>query len=48
MQNFSVVIFILAILISVSAVTDKLKLPYPVLLVLAGNSTEARTPAGQL
>jgi len=36
MENFSVVIFILAILISVSAVTDKLRLPYPVLLVLAG------------
>lgn len=36
MQNFSVVIFILAILISLSAVTDKLRLPYPVLLVLAG------------
>ncbi|MBN9379872.1 MAG: Na+/H+ antiporter [Chitinophagaceae bacterium] len=36
MQNFGVVIFILAILISLSTVTDKLRLPYPVLLVLAG------------
>lgn len=36
MQNFSVVIFILAILISLSAVTDKLRVPYPVLLVIAG------------
>lgn len=36
MQNFSVVIFILTILISLSAVTDKLRLPYPVLLVMAG------------
>jgi CPA1 family monovalent cation:H+ antiporter len=36
MENFSIIIFILAVLISLSAVIDKLKLPYPVLLVLVG------------
>jgi CPA1 family monovalent cation:H+ antiporter len=36
MENFKVIIFILAVLISLSAVIDKLKLPYPVLLVLVG------------
>ena len=36
MQNFSIIIFLLAILISLSALTDKLRLPYPILLVVAG------------
>jgi monovalent cation/hydrogen antiporter len=36
MENFSIIIFILAVLISLSAVIDKLKLPYPVLLVVVG------------
>ncbi len=36
MENLRVIIFILAVLISLSAVIDKLKLPYPVLLVLVG------------
>lgn len=36
MDNFKVIIFILAVLISLSAIVDKLKLPYPVLLVLVG------------
>jgi monovalent cation/hydrogen antiporter len=36
MDNFKIIIFILAVLISLSAVIDKLKLPYPVLLVLVG------------
>jgi CPA1 family monovalent cation:H+ antiporter len=36
MENFKVIIFILAVLISLSALIDKLKLPYPVLLVLVG------------
>ena len=36
MENFKIIIFILAVLISLSAVIDKLKLPYPVLLVLVG------------
>ena len=36
MENFKVVIFILAILIGLSAIADKSKLPYPILLVIAG------------
>lgn len=36
MQNFKIIIFILAVLISLSAVIDKLKLPNPVFLVLVG------------
>lgn len=36
MENFEVVIFILAILICLSAIADKSKLPYPILLVIAG------------
>jgi monovalent cation/hydrogen antiporter len=36
MENFSVIIFTLAILISLSAVADKLRLSYPILLILAG------------
>jgi len=36
MENFKIVIFLLAVLISLSAVSDKLKLPNPVFLVLMG------------
>ncbi|MBC7946881.1 MAG: Na+/H+ antiporter [Chitinophagaceae bacterium] len=36
MENFKIIIFILVVLISLWAVIDKLKLPYPVLLVLVG------------
>lgn len=36
MENFKIIIFILAVLISLSAVVDKLKLPTPVFLVLVG------------
>jgi len=36
MDNFKIIIFILAVLISLSAVIDKLKLPNPVFLVLVG------------
>lgn len=36
MENYSIVIFILAIMIMLSAVADKIKLPYPVLLISAG------------
>lgn len=36
MENYSVVIFILAIMIGLSAIADKIKLPYPVLLIVAG------------
>jgi Na+/H+ antiporter len=36
MDNFKIIIFILAVLISLSAVIDKLKLPNPVFLVIVG------------
>lgn len=36
MENFNVIIFALAILISLSAIADKLRLSYPILLILAG------------
>jgi CPA1 family monovalent cation:H+ antiporter len=36
MDNFKIVIFIMAILISLTAIANKRKLPYPVLLVAAG------------
>ncbi|MBO9201878.1 MULTISPECIES: Na+/H+ antiporter [Niastella] len=36
MENFKVIIFILVVLISLSALIDKLKLPNPVFLVLVG------------
>lgn len=36
MENFKLIIFILAVLISLSALIDKLKLPTPVFLVLVG------------
>src|SRR5579864_7147989 len=36
MANFQVVIFIMAILIGLSAVADRIRLPYPILLVLVG------------
>ncbi len=36
MENYSVVIMILAVMIGLSAIADKVKLPYPVLLVMAG------------
>ena len=36
MENFKIIILIMAVLISLSAIVDKLKLPYPVLLVLVG------------
>lgn len=36
MENFKIIIFILVVLISLSALIDKLKLPTPVFLVLAG------------
>lgn len=36
MENFKIIIFILAVLISLSAVVNKLKLPNPVFLVLVG------------
>ena len=36
MENFKVIVFIMAILISLMAVADKRKLPYPILLMAAG------------
>ncbi|WP_158799133.1 Na+/H+ antiporter [Pedobacter sp. L105] len=36
MENYSIVIFILVIMIGLSAVADKIKLPYPILLIIAG------------
>lgn len=36
MENYSVIIFILAIMIGLSAIADKIKIPYPVLLISAG------------
>ncbi|OOQ58263.1 Na+/H+ antiporter [Mucilaginibacter pedocola] len=36
MENYSIVIFILAIMIGFSAIADKVKLPTPVLLIIAG------------
>lgn len=36
MESFEIIIFIMAILIGLSAVADKIKLPYPVLLVGVG------------
>lgn len=36
MENYSIIIFILAIMIILSALADKIRLPYPVLLISAG------------
>ncbi|QSW89646.1 Na+/H+ antiporter [Flavobacterium endoglycinae] len=36
MENYSIIIFILAIVIGLSAFADKAKLPYPILLVIVG------------
>lgn len=36
MEHYSIVIFILALLIGLSAIADRIKIPYPVLLVIAG------------
>ena len=36
MENYSIVIFILAIMIVLSAIADKIKLAYPILLIAAG------------
>ncbi|GAB3330996.1 Na+/H+ antiporter [Larkinella ripae] len=36
MENYSVVLFIMAIMIVLSAVASRIKIPYPILLVMAG------------
>jgi Na+/H+ antiporter len=36
MENYSIVIFIMAIMIGLSAVADRVKIPYPILLIIAG------------
>ncbi|WP_315822291.1 hypothetical protein [Paraflavitalea speifideaquila] len=36
MEGYSVVIFIMAIMIGLSAIANNIKLPYPVILITAG------------
>ena len=36
MENYTVVLFILAIMIGLSAMADRIKIPYPILLIVAG------------
>jgi len=36
MENYTVILFILATMIGLSAMADKIKLPYPILLIVAG------------
>ena len=36
MENYTVVLFILALMIGLSAIADKIKLPYPIILISAG------------
>ncbi|MBV8252403.1 MAG: Na+/H+ antiporter [Chitinophaga sp.] len=36
MENYSIVLFLLAVMIALSAMADKIRLPYPVLLIVAG------------
>ena len=36
MENYTVVLFILAIMIGLSAMADRIKLPYPIILIVAG------------
>ena len=36
MENYSIILFILAVMIVLSAVANKIKIPYPVFLVAAG------------
>ena len=36
MENYSIVLIILGIMIGLSSIADRIKLPYPVLLIVAG------------
>ncbi|RAJ88273.1 CPA1 family monovalent cation:H+ antiporter [Chitinophaga dinghuensis] len=36
MENYSIVLFLLGVMIALSAMADKIRLPYPVLLIVAG------------
>lgn len=36
MENYSVILFILVVMVGFSAISDKIRLPYPVLLVIVG------------
>ncbi|GAB3994156.1 Na+/H+ antiporter [Spirosoma daeguense] len=36
MENYSIILFVLAVMIGLSALADKIRLPYPILLVTAG------------
>ena len=36
MENYSIVLFIMALMIGLSAIAGRIKIPYPILLVSAG------------
>lgn len=36
MENYSIILFLLAVMIGLSAIADKIRLPYPILMVTAG------------
>ena len=36
MENYSIILFLLAVMIGLSAIADKVRLPYPILMVTAG------------
>jgi Na+/H+ antiporter len=36
MENYSIVLFIMALMMCLSAIADKIKLPYPIILIVAG------------
>jgi len=36
LENYSIIIFILAVVVGLSAIVDRIRIPYPVLLVMAG------------
>jgi Na+/H+ antiporter len=36
MENYNIVIFIMAVMIGLSALADKVRIPYPILLIIAG------------
>lgn len=36
MENYSIVLFLLAVMLGLSAIAERIKLPYPILLVVAG------------
>ncbi|MFT4031072.1 MAG: Na+/H+ antiporter [Siphonobacter sp.] len=36
MENYSIILFLVAVMVGLSALADKIKLPYPILMVIAG------------